>query len=52
MTARPAAPQHDAARSALYEFVRALARAQAIEDHLAETGQEELYDPRRDLRPV
>ena len=36
----------------MLEFVKALARQQAIEDHLRETGQDELYDPRSDLRPL
>ncbi|WP_375599332.1 hypothetical protein [Devosia sp. Naph2] len=52
LTAKPPAPQHDAARAALLAFVEALAEQQAIEDHLAETGQDEVYDPRRDLRPL
>jgi len=38
--------------AAMLEFVEALARQQAIEDHLRETGQDELYDPRSDLRPL
>jgi hypothetical protein len=50
LTAQPSAP--DPARDALLAFVRELARQQAIEDHLRETGQNELYDPRRDLRPL
>lgn len=38
--------------AALVEFVKALARQQALEDHLRETGQDEFYDPRCDLRPL
>ena len=52
LTGKGAAPQHDPAREALLSFVRELARQQATEDHLRETGQNELYDPRRDLRPL
>jgi hypothetical protein len=52
LTAKGRAPQHDAARAALLAFVEALAEQQAIADHLAETGQDDIYDPRRDLRPV
>jgi len=52
LTAKPPPPQHNAAQAALLAFVEALAEQQAIEDHLAETGQDEVYDPRRDLRPL
>lgn len=40
------------ADAAMLEFVKALARQQAIEDHLRDTRQDEIYDPRRDLRPL
>lgn len=52
LTAPRAAPQHSAAHEAMLSFVRELARQQAIADHLRETGQDEIYDPRRDLRPL
>ncbi len=52
LTAKRLAPQHSATRAALLAFVEALAEQQAIEDHLAETGQDDIYDPRRDLRPL
>lgn len=38
-------------REALLEFVRALARQQAYDDHLAELEQDHA-DTRRDLRPL
>lgn len=40
------------ADAAMLEFVKALARQQATEDHLRDTRQDEIYDPRRDLRPA
>ena len=40
------------ADAAMLEFVKALARQQAIEDHLRDIRQDEIYDPRRDLRPL
>ncbi len=40
------------ADAAMLEFVKALARQQAIEDHLRDTRQDEIYDSRRDLRPL
>ena len=52
LTASPLSALDGAAREAVLDFVRALAREQAIRDHLAETGQDEVYDPRRDLRPL
>lgn len=52
LTASPLSALDGASREAVLDFVRALARQQAIEDHLAETGQDEVYDPRRDLRPL
>jgi hypothetical protein len=48
LTSRATAP-HDA-REAMLEFVRALARQQAWEDHLSETGQATDDKTRRDLR--
>jgi hypothetical protein len=44
--------RHDAARAATLAFVRALARQQAWDDHLAETGQTDDEDARRNLRPL
>ena len=44
--------QREPADAAMVEFVRALARQQALQDHLRETGQDEIYDPRCDLRPL
>jgi hypothetical protein len=44
--------QRMTADAAMLEFVKALARQQAIEDHLRDTRQDEIYDPRRDLRPI